>query len=173
MIIKYRKLRKKSKGFTLIELMIVVAIIAILAAIAIPQYKKFQLKSKTSEAKANLGAIRTCEEAYAAENDSYVLAAAAPASAPGSSKQTWATNNGFTSIGFAPAGNVYYQYGVQSSNWTDVSSAPGGTDASTVDANTGNDIWMCARGDLDGDSSYSGYKVTDEDANISHIGDDF
>ena len=48
---------KGKKGFTLIELMIVVAIIGILAAIAIPNFLKFQAKSKTSEAKTNLGAI--------------------------------------------------------------------------------------------------------------------
>ncbi len=52
------RLRSK-KGFTLIELMIVVAIIGILAAIAIPNFLKFQAKSKQSEAKSNLGAIFT------------------------------------------------------------------------------------------------------------------
>jgi len=50
---------KGKKGFTLIELMIVVAIIGILAAIAIPNFLKFQAKSKQSEAKSNLGAIFT------------------------------------------------------------------------------------------------------------------
>ncbi|MBI2370572.1 MAG: prepilin-type N-terminal cleavage/methylation domain-containing protein, partial [Deltaproteobacteria bacterium] len=44
------------QGFTLIELMIVVAIIGILAAIAIPNFLRFQAKSKQSEAKTNLAA---------------------------------------------------------------------------------------------------------------------
>ena len=57
------KLRSK-KGFTLIELMIVVAIIGILAAIAIPNFLKFQAKSKQSEAKTNLGAIFTGQISY-------------------------------------------------------------------------------------------------------------
>ena len=64
------KLRSK-KGFTLIELMIVVAIIGILAAIAIPNFLKFQAKSKTSEAKSNLKAIYVAETSYYGENNTY------------------------------------------------------------------------------------------------------
>ena len=67
------KLQKKTKGFTLIELMIVVAIIGILAAIAIPNFLRYQAKSKQTEAKANLGAIFTSEVSYKAEKDTYAL----------------------------------------------------------------------------------------------------
>jgi type IV pilus assembly protein PilA len=62
---------KGKKGFTLIELMIVVAIIGILAAIAIPNFLKFQAKSKMSEAKTNLGAIYTGQISYFGEQNSY------------------------------------------------------------------------------------------------------
>ena len=65
------RLLHKEKGFTLIELMIVVAIIGILAAIAIPNFLRFQAKSKQSEAKTNLGALGTTAEAYRAEQDTY------------------------------------------------------------------------------------------------------
>ena len=62
---------RSKKGFTLIELMIVVAIIGILAAIAIPNFLRFQAKSKQSEAKTNLGGIFTAETSYFAENSLY------------------------------------------------------------------------------------------------------
>ncbi len=77
------------KGFTLIELMIVVAIIGILAAIAIPNFMKFQAKSRTAEAKTNLGAIFTAETSYFGDSNQY---------------------GDFSQIGWAPTGIPRYQY---------------------------------------------------------------
>jgi type IV pilus assembly protein PilA len=64
-------LKKLVRGFTLIELMIVVAIIGILAAIAIPNFIKFQARSKQSECKSNLKAVFTAERSYFQEKDNY------------------------------------------------------------------------------------------------------
>ena len=79
----------KKKGFTLVELMIVVAIIGILAAIAIPNFIRFQARSKQSEAKTNLKAVFTGQKSRFGERDRYSSAIA--------------------EIGFAPErGNRYY-----------------------------------------------------------------
>ena len=62
---------RESKGFTLIELMIVVAIIGIMASIAIPQFLKFQAKAKQAEARGNLGTIHTMQTAYFSSTDTF------------------------------------------------------------------------------------------------------
>ncbi len=83
-------MKKMMKGFTLIELMIVVAIIGILAAIAIPNFIKFQARSKQSEAKSNCKAMFTAQKAFFAEKDRF------------------STTVG--EVGFAPERNNRYNY---------------------------------------------------------------
>ncbi len=63
--------RRLQEGFTLVELMVVVAIIGILATIAIPQYQKFQAKSRQSEARLALNAVYTVMQTFATDNNSY------------------------------------------------------------------------------------------------------
>ena len=78
------------RGFTLIELMIVVAIIGILAAIAIPNFIRFQARSKQSEVKGNLKAVFTAQRSYFQEHDKYGAY--------------------FRQIGFAPERNNRYAF---------------------------------------------------------------
>ena len=85
---------KGQKGFTLIELMIVVAIIGILAAIAIPNFVAYQAKSKQSEAKVSLGAIFTSAVAFNAESQN---------------PQSFAPNT-LSQIGWLPAGSPRYAF---------------------------------------------------------------
>jgi len=65
---------QRKSGFTLIEVMVVVAIVAILAAIAIPSYTQYIMRSKITEATSNLLAMRTKIEQYYQDNRSYAPA---------------------------------------------------------------------------------------------------
>jgi type IV pilus assembly protein PilA len=128
------KALRKQEGFTLIELMIVVAIIGILAAIAIPNFLQYQLKSRQAEAKTNLQAIKTSEVAFQAERGCYIGVGVEGVLAPAANVKTipftwaagiaptpppvnWCIAGGvfggtFNDIGFRATGNVNYRYGV-------------------------------------------------------------
>ncbi len=60
-----------SRGFSLVELMIVVAIIGLLSSIAIPNFRKFQARSRTTEAKLQLAAIYTAETSFYSQYQIY------------------------------------------------------------------------------------------------------
>jgi type IV pilus assembly protein PilA len=61
----------KQSGFTLVELMVVVAIIGLLSAVAIPNFQKYQARTKTSEAKIQLAAIYIAETSFFSDYDIY------------------------------------------------------------------------------------------------------
>ncbi len=82
--------KRSIAGFTLIEVMITVAIVAILASIALPNYFDYITRSRIVEAKTNLADMRTRLEQYFLDNRAYPAACIASAAGP------------------APAGNIYY-----------------------------------------------------------------
>jgi len=107
-----KTVRQKS-GFTLIELMIVVAIIGILAAIAIPNFIKFQARSKQGEAKANLKSLFTAQRSYFQERDKYL--------------------DTIGDIGFGPERGNRYAYFNGGGTWQDRSTLSGAS--ATTDTN--------------------------------------
>jgi type IV pilus assembly protein PilA len=146
-----KHLRKSQKGFTLIELMIVVAIIGILAAIAIPNFLRFQLRARSSEGKTNIAALRTAQESYQAEFGSYVSTLKTPAAAPGTQKVVFDvavdTTGGFVATGWSPEGRVFFSYAMASNatgaNYT--------VDAvADIDGDLANQVWGYMKPDSSG-----------------------
>ena len=115
------RILRNRKGFTLIELMIVVAIIGILAAIAIPNFLRFQAKSKQSEAKELLSTVYTAETAYFAEQNKYVT---------------------LSNAGFTPSASPKYYTNIGDSNFTYTGGTSfTGTCSAQIDGDLTRDVW--------------------------------
>jgi len=131
------------KGFSLIELMIVVAIIAFLAVVSVPNFMKFLAKSKRAEAYMNLSAIYAAEKAYWAEHGTY--------------------STDLKAIGWQPEGyrgggkgeNFYYTYGfgsgAEGKNYFTGKLETPSSYLAPAQANK-NSFLILAAGDIDGDS---------------------
>lgn len=138
-------------GFTLVELMITVAVIGILAAIAIPQYQHFLFRSRRAELPLNVDAIRTVELSYQLVWGAFTSCALAPSPIPGRVQEpfpaTPTTDFDWNLLGWVPDGKVYGQYEV------------------VANANVGETAGFDANGyaDIDGDGNLALYTTNRAD----------
>ena len=142
---------KNKKAFTLIELMIVVAIIGILAAIAIPDFLRFQAKAKQSEAKSNLGAIFVCQVAYFGEENTY--------------------GNTFDLINWSPEGDRLYSYELTNQTTVNNKGQTGCQNPAGPTGVTGIDFTASAAGNVDNDVICDEWSI-DDSKNLDNLTND-
>jgi type IV pilus assembly protein PilA len=142
---------RKNEGFTLIELMIVVAIIAILAAIAIPNFLKFVGKTRRAEVKYNLEAI------YKAEISSY--------------GEYNVFDNNFAGIRWKPAGTIYYYTFSAGAGTEGLSIAANPKPAAAVPFANDNSFAAYGWGNIDSDGTIDVWHIDDQKNLVNDVDD--
>lgn len=142
-------------GFTLVELMVVIVIVSVLSAIAIPAFRNYLQRSRTTEAITFLGEIKERQTAYRGEFGQYCAVSGsafgtwAPRATPDADSFQWTVPAGspWNQLGARPDGYVRFVYATIAGN-------PGTTPAG-IPGYTGADFWFVseALGDLDSDGT--------------------
>lgn len=108
---------REKAGFTLVEMMLVVALVGALCAIAIPNFLMYQARSRRSEAYVNLASIARAEKSFFAEKDVFHDSENSwpdpdDYGGLGTKKMPWDANseNHFSELGWHPEGEVFYSY---------------------------------------------------------------
>jgi len=160
----------RTRGFSLIELMIVVAILGVLAALAIPAFNRYIARGKLAEATAFLQNIRAQQESYRQAYGRYMGIAEFHPETVGVNKVPWDPSQALKAqwdmLGVAPAGKyVYFQYAVgcggpHVDNCTDVQDEG----SKAFDFDLASKHWWVgvAHGDLDNDGDLSTIVVNSE-----------
>jgi prepilin-type N-terminal cleavage/methylation domain-containing protein len=124
-----KRISNYALGFTLVELMIAIAVVSILAAVAIPAYLNYLRQSYLSEATSSISSIKSAEESYFSINGCYVAAAPWPAAVPVGCSVAWDPVTldpnpwGRTGLSVRPDRRVRFQYAVYATNSLTTTSA--------------------------------------------------
>lgn len=177
--------RSAQLGFTLVELMVVVAIIGVLATLGTYGTRRYMLTAKTAEATQFIGSIRAAEEEYKTEAFVYLglanFSVWHPVSAPENRKYSWTMNtsgamyaNVLGPLGVQPSGAVSYAYGVVAGG---VGEPPPTLPTDKQDFNIPSSApapWyiVMAKADLDGDGDFS-YMMSHSEMSGIHIQSNF
>lgn len=163
--------RQHIRGFTLVELMIVVVIIGVLAVLAITGYRKYTYSARNAEAQQFLGAVRAAQQMYFEAFGRYCgdpAPEAWPAQIPDSETGKIAWDSPDAPI---PEDNAWYQLGVRSPGrvWFQYQLAagvPGEAGGRAIRDNRRHWFWAQANGDFNGDGALSTFEVTSEKPDI-------
>lgn len=129
---------KAQKGFTLVELMIVVVVVSILAAIAVPAYSNYVMRGKITEATSNLASLRVSMEQYYQDNRTYLNGAACGVVMPVAPAVQYftftcaATQNAYTLTATGTGGMTGFTYTVDQANNKQTTAVPAGWGTATV-----------------------------------------
>ncbi len=117
---------RRQAAFTLIEFMVAIAIIGILAATAVTGFKRYQLRTRRSEAFLNVKSIATTENAYFATASVFVGVISQPGGGLGAVARQWtpAAELAYSSLGWQPEGAIFFDYDVNVLGYAALSACP-------------------------------------------------
>ncbi|MCB9543568.1 MAG: prepilin-type N-terminal cleavage/methylation domain-containing protein [bacterium] len=165
------RIGNRTRGFTLVELMIVVVIIGVLAVLAITGYRKYTYAARNAEAQQFLGAVRAAQQMYFEAFGRYcgeVNPDLWPAEMPNgeTGKINWDSpdnplpeDNAWYQLGIRSPGRVWFQYSLAAGE-------PGENGGRAIRDNRKHWFWAQANGDFNADGTTSTFEVTSEKADV-------